>query len=408
MVSGLKGSLLIREFISRVHENVEVGLTHDDLSGRPSKLLMHIGGLSIFRRISLPVYALALLVVLASLHALRTYGHREANFDAAVVSVREQAVHSSPATEGSGGKIVEREQSLLGALDVQTEEAGATGRLSSEPQELTSVAEGQSSRDEQLAGPRRLPAVVVAAHAEDTSWLQGIGELCGVEILVYQSKDPNAPHYIKNLGGEAGKYFQAMLDMWDSPPPYSLFIHAHNTSWHNKVSASEFICSREWRTNSSQVSVNGFRHFPSIRVMRVVQRRAGRIEAVFIRDRDVTSKKWFATNNLRQRVQAAVSQNRIHVPTGMFDSECCSQFIITGELLRRRPKAFYHKLLRWAMTPGDSIRSKKNQLKPTVEKVKGFEPLWPVIFSVEPPLGYAKFLPGSFARQVSVAKRRNR
>ena len=56
---------------------------------------------------------------------------------------------------------------------------------------------------------------------------------------------------------------------------------------------------------------------------------------------------------------------------------------------------------KWVTSKGDSIHSNKNQHKPTVEKGKGLEPLWSVIFDATP-LHFDTKLTGSFASLVKV------
>ena len=84
-----------------------------------------------------------------------------------------------------------------------------------------------------------------------------------------------------------------------------------------------------------------------------------------------------------------------------FDSECCGQFSTSFSVIKRRPKSFYQRIRKWAISKGDSIHSNKNQNKPTVEKVKGLEPLWSVIFDATP-LHFDTKLTGSFASVVKV------
>ena len=84
-----------------------------------------------------------------------------------------------------------------------------------------------------------------------------------------------------------------------------------------------------------------------------------------------------------------------------FDSECCGQFSTSFPAIKRRPKSFYQRMRKWVTSKGDSIHSNKNQHKPTVEKGKGLEPLWSVIFDATP-LHFDTKLTGSFASLVKV------
>ena len=263
----------------------------------------------------------------------------------------------------------------------------------------------------------RRAMVVLAQYKEDTTWAMRLEDECDVEVRVYQSANHRDPYFVENLGGEAAKYFTAIEDVYDDdePPPYLLFLHAHETSWHNGVNATEYICSDAWRVIGGNNVGNDdprsltygerkhFVHFPSTRVIRVL-RRGSTVAAVFIADKRKNGKlkPWFATNNLRQRVSitARVAKIKDSLRGLYFDSECCGQFSTSFSAIKRRPKSFYQRMRKWVTSKGDSIHSNKNQHKPTVEKAKGLEPLWSVIFDATP-LHFDTKLTGSFA---SVAK----
>jgi len=134
-------------------------------------------------------------------------------------------------------------------------------------------------------------------------------------------------------------------------------------------------------------------------------RKGSTVAAVFVADRRKGGKlkPWFATNNLRQRVSITARATKIKDSMrGLyFDSECCGQFSTSFSVIKRRPKSFYQRIRKWASSKGDSIHSNKNQNKPTVEKVKGLEPLWSIIFDATP-LYVGIQLSGSFASVVHV------
>jgi len=264
----------------------------------------------------------------------------------------------------------------------------------------------------------RKAMVILAKYKEDTAWATRLEDECDVEVRAYQSASQEEPYFIENLGGEAAKYFAAIEDVYDDaiPPPYMLFLHAHENSWHNGVNATEYICSDAWRVVGGYDDGIGdprslaygekkhFLHFPSTRVIRVL-RRGSNVAAVFIADKKKGSKlkPWFATNNLRQRV--SITARAIKIKDNMrglyFDSECCGQFSTSFSAIKRRPKSFYQRIRKWVTSKGDSIHSNKNQHKPTVEKAKGLEPLWSVIFDATP-LYFDTKLTGSFSSIVKV------
>lgn len=268
-----------------------------------------------------------------------------------------------------------------------------------------------------IKSPRKA-MVILAKYKEDTMWATRLEDECDVEVRIYQSASQKEPYFVENLGGEAAKYIAAIEDVYDDviPPPYLLFLHAHEKSWHNGVNATEYICSDAWRVMGGQNDEMGdlrsldygekkhFLHFPSTRVMRVL-RKGSTVAAVFIADKrkGATLNPWFATNNLRQRV--SIAARAIKIKDSMrglyFDSECCGQFSTSFSVIKRRPKSFYQRIRKWAVSKGDSIHSNKNQKKPTVEKVKGLEPLWSVIFDATP-LYVGTKLSGSFASVVRV------
>ena len=222
--------------------------------------------------------------------------------------------------------------------------------------------------------------------------------------------------FVANLGGEVGKYLTGIIELYDDPPPFMLFLHAHENAWHNAVSVNEYACSTVWREeNASDGGDNElenrttkrrlaygeqkyFLHYPSTRIVRVVPGKGSKIGAVFVRDKK-KGKKWFATNNLRRRVAVAAIANHLGTRNyAYFDSGFCSQFSISKKTLLNRPKRFYVRMKDWVMKRGDSIRSIKKT--PTVDKVKGLD--WSLVFDVEPLRRSSKKV--SFSKEISRAK----
>lgn len=75
--------------------------------------------------------------------------------------------------------------------------------------------------------------VVPRTKDEDVDWISR--ELPDWDTAVYVADDPKAPlHPPKNKGHEVMIYLTYIIDFYDNLPDVAVFIHSHQTAWHNE------------------------------------------------------------------------------------------------------------------------------------------------------------------------------
>lgn len=75
--------------------------------------------------------------------------------------------------------------------------------------------------------------VVPRTKEEDVDWIAR--ELPDWDTAVYVADDPKAPlHPPKNKGHEVMIYLTYIIDFYDNLPDVAVFIHSHQTAWHNE------------------------------------------------------------------------------------------------------------------------------------------------------------------------------
>lgn len=196
--------------------------------------------------------------------------------------------------------------------------------------------------------------VMVAAHyEEDLSWLKYI-PLRYVTLSktkgVYGTA-PFAPRELPNLnkGNEASAYLAFIIENYDVLPNHTLFVHAHETSWHEDI--------------------------PKIKM----------VETLNLCD--------YQNVNARHRMYQTLSPKVNSIPYGyiqkawphLFDCPTpqklsfysCAQFVVSKARILSRPKAFYERCLKWLYETD----------MPTFHSSRVFEYIWHYIFTgleVEP------------------------
>lgn len=196
--------------------------------------------------------------------------------------------------------------------------------------------------------------VMVAAHYnEDLSWLKSIPVRYATlsKTKGVFGTAPFAPRELPNLnrGNEASAYLAFIIENYDVLPNYTLFVHAHETSWHEDV--------------------------PKIKM----------VENLNLCD--------YQNVNARHRMYQTLSPKINSIPYGyvqkawpyLFDCPIpqklsfysCAQFIVSRTRILSRPKAFYERCLKWLYETD----------MPTFHSSRVFEYIWRYIFTgqeVEP------------------------
>ncbi|KAL3422996.1 hypothetical protein PVAG01_04743 [Phlyctema vagabunda] len=77
--------------------------------------------------------------------------------------------------------------------------------------------------------------VVASVRADDITWTSHISNIPNLRVVRYVWDDSSAPyHPTKKRGNEAMMYHTYLHDFYDKLPDMSIFIHAHDMSWHTE------------------------------------------------------------------------------------------------------------------------------------------------------------------------------
>lgn len=84
--------------------------------------------------------------------------------------------------------------------------------------------------------------VVVSRYQENVSWLEKLTNK-GIRVVVYDHLPAiNNPYKVAgNFGNEAGSYMKYICDFYNNLSTYTIFIHAHEESWHHQGSLADNI-----------------------------------------------------------------------------------------------------------------------------------------------------------------------
>jgi hypothetical protein len=213
--------------------------------------------------------------------------------------------------------------------------------------------------------------VIIAAHAENVSWVKEISRKPGtiIEVKVYQSSDPSGEYYVRNYCFEAGKYLEAILDIYDSISSYRkiLFLHGHLKASHNLgQTALEII--NDW---------TGWD--PEYRFIAVPTRRINH------------NKMNTARFALLKELQSEYEESLRNIPE-YFESACCAQFGINSKAIAQHPKGLWESALKLCYDtkihkryPGLKRVSKKHMSNINLGQNTGicFERYWKALFAPE-------------------------
>jgi len=90
--------------------------------------------------------------------------------------------------------------------------------------------------------PRR--QLVVSKYDEDISWLQSLPN--NFDVKVYQSRDPSGPNYLENVGNEAYKYLEYIIENYEQLPESVIFLQAGRQDWHDPLPKDQMLKMWDW------------------------------------------------------------------------------------------------------------------------------------------------------------------
>lgn len=254
--------------------------------------------------------------------------------------------------------------------------------------------------------------VVIAKYDEDVTWLRQLPS--NLDVLVYQSNDSTAPHFIENVGNEASKYLSYIVDHYDALPDTVVFMQAGRMDWHDPVEKDLTMQRWDWDTAASR---GGIAFLPTAAPCLIEDSATPPSATV---DAELDGKLSEERSKRRRLVPMEEGCPDVveHSPPQMetvrsvwpeiFESElgslpahwfthCCAQFQVTRDAIQQHPLEFYRRVLRWTMDHDrsllqgpdmDSHPQAQEQIKRNHDEFGGrrdaghvLEVLWALLFS---------------------------
>lgn len=171
--------------------------------------------------------------------------------------------------------------------------------------------------------------VIAKTKDENVDWI--LEKMPQQQTAVYIADDPTAPlHPPKNKGHEVMIYLSWIIENYDNLPDVSIFMHAHQLTWHNDelleynahLVVSRLSRQRVWREGYVNMRCDWYPGCPD-------WMRPGETEANQFKPEEVLlAKSWSELFPLDQ------------VPT-VLAQPCCAQFALSRERIQAKPHAQY-------------------------------------------------------------------
>jgi len=168
-----------------------------------------------------------------------------------------------------------------------------------------------------------MKAVLIAHYNEDLNWIKTIDS--NLKIFIYSKTNKNHHFYPINKGQEVNLYLKYIIDNYKNLPEKTLFLHAHENSYHQEF-VSSFICNNvNWECDD-YFSVNRRDYYQEVS--------------------DKYSLSGGAYHNWLKTNWNQLYNNYLDFPEKlMFYS--CAQFVVSQDLILQYPILFWNNLLQW-------------------------------------------------------------
>eukprot|EP00928_Gymnodinium_smaydae_P074005 TRINITY_DN57095_c0_g1_i1.p1 TRINITY_DN57095_c0_g1~~TRINITY_DN57095_c0_g1_i1.p1 ORF type:complete len:367 (-),score=47.97 TRINITY_DN57095_c0_g1_i1:318-1319(-) len=235
--------------------------------------------------------------------------------------------------------------------------------------------------------PRR--TLVVAKFDEDDEWLQRLPK--NIDVVVYQSKDTNSPHYVENFGNEASKYLSYIVDNYDALPDSLAFVQAGRQDWHDPLPKDHMLKKWDWGRAAQQ---GGIASLPTAAPCLIEVQE----EQPLPSDAPMQLQGYSDCQAVKEHVPKQMPSIREAWST-VFESQlgplpqrwlthCCAQFEVTREAILQHPLAFYQDLLSWSLEQDKALAAgsrmdtmKRNHDLERRDAGHILEPIWVLLFS---------------------------
>ncbi|KAF2967565.1 hypothetical protein GQX73_g5968 [Xylaria multiplex] len=214
-------------------------------------------------------------------------------------------------------------------------------------------------------GNRELELVVASVRAEDTSWFHTY--LPSWHKNIYVADDPDASLTVPlNKGREAMVYLTYMIDRYDSLPETVLFVHASRFAWHNDDPDYDALPTLQ-NFQLPYLRATGYVNLRCVWVIGCPAEIRPELDAA---QKD-SAEKVMAKHIYKDAFEELLPE--VSILPEVVAVSCCSQFGVTRETIRSRPKADYIRYREWLLaTPLDDALNGRV-----------FEFAWHIIFGKE-------------------------
>ena len=165
-----------------------------------------------------------------------------------------------------------------------------------------------------------------AAHKEPLGWLKKLR----FPTLVYKREASASELYVvPNVFHEHAVYLRYICAFYDVLPKLSVFLHGHHHSWHNRRAppAADQLLRIDLTTAAEAGDV--YRSFNDF-------------EECW---RDGPSGDWALELQAQLHGWRREMQPSIGAPPSIREAYCCTQFLVSADRIRKRPLAFWRRLL---------------------------------------------------------------
>lgn len=213
--------------------------------------------------------------------------------------------------------------------------------------------------------------VVARTKGEAADWIENT-DLGDVKRMAYVVDNSSAPlHPPMNKGHEVMVYLTYIIDHYDDLPDVSIFMHAHQYSWHQNDLLSFNAEEMVQRLSSERVQREGYMNLRCHWMPGCPEwMRPGTLEKDPYKQEETLMAEAWAEIFPDKPIPEILAQ------------PCCAQFALSGQRIRATPREKYEFYRQWLM------RTKME------DKISGrvWEYLWQVVFT-----GEAKFCPNQFS-----------
>ncbi|TVY55608.1 hypothetical protein LCER1_G003210 [Lachnellula cervina] len=247
---------------------------------------------------------------------------------------------------------------------------------------LSSLTAGETSTSTNTSAPEPPPnlsvnLVLASTKKDDIAWAHNVSiSRADLKLIPYVADDPNAPyHPPKNKGNEAMIILTYLYEFYDDLPDISIFTHSTDFAWHNeelfdrRISPALDVLDLDEvvRRQYVNLKVSGHNGCPAWINTAITSISSPGYSPY--REEEPYMKEIFQENFPGDDVPP------------IFASACCSQFAVTKEMIRAKPREQYLRHREWLL----------NQQYPNNISGRLWEHLWAYIFlgrAVDCPVEY--------------------